>query len=107
MTGEPIVISRAAVENLAGKLDSFGDGLPDGERALLAAVVAAGIDAIRPEVEGFGPLDQFTIGGGGGIGTSFAILLSPPEATQGGSAGGTRPVIFGPAPAPVPGTGSG
>ena len=104
----PLEVSQATVEGLAGKLDAFAAGLADEERALLFAVISEGVTAMAPEVEGFTsvpagtPLDQTRIPGIGDL------LLSLTEGASGGSAGGgTRPVIFGPPPVPVPGSGSG
>lgn len=64
MSKRSVDVSQEAVQTLASKLDSFGEGLSEEECTLLSAVVAAGAKSLVPEVQGFAgstvPMDQLS-----------------------------------------------
>ena len=55
-------VTRDTVEALAAKLDTFGEDLPDEERAVLRSVLNAGMQVLSSEVKGFMDIESFSWG---------------------------------------------
>jgi hypothetical protein len=60
-TGGDLDVTKEVLDSLAAKLDAFGEGLPDDERTVLATVIAAGMQAIGAEVQGFSATSEIQI----------------------------------------------
>ena len=57
-----VEVTPDMVESLATKLDAFGEGLPDEERAVLRSVLNAGMRAQSSEVDGFMDIESYSWG---------------------------------------------